>query len=311
MKIPALLLGFSLLAAGARAFAPHPSVLTVQYHDQMLPVVRVISTDPVVLVDGQEKRIRTEPLYLVQRVADFSPLDRVELVRMSLGGMRFAIVANAEDAAETTTRDQPRFGTTYLEATLRSKRTLTQGFIVAVAYSAASFTPGSPEFNPAQIIVHALPELPAGQEVAVKFSAASLKETGQMHYFVQIFDATGAEVPVGKMEAAWQYYSLLERAQLQGVIAKYRAKFSGTNHAAVPAMMARPIFREGLTLPTTPVSAVITISAEGTVSEVSVRGTENPELLRSITEALSGWLFLPQLKAGQPVATKVQIPLKF
>ena len=41
----------SLSAAG-----PHPTMLTVKYKDLMLPVVKLIGSDPVVLVDGKEKR---------------------------------------------------------------------------------------------------------------------------------------------------------------------------------------------------------------------------------------------------------------
>src|SRR4051794_33288487 len=72
MKRPVLLLGFAGLTAGVLGYAPYPSVLTVKYKDQLLPVTRVDGTDPFVTVNSKQVRIRSSPAYLVQDAAAFS-----------------------------------------------------------------------------------------------------------------------------------------------------------------------------------------------------------------------------------------------
>jgi len=67
-----LLLGFCLVAPGAWAAAPHPSMLTVKYGDQFLPVVKVRGDTPYVMLDGKERDIRTNPLYLLQDAPGYS-----------------------------------------------------------------------------------------------------------------------------------------------------------------------------------------------------------------------------------------------
>lgn len=71
MKILPLVLGVCLSGAALEAAAPHPTLLTVKYKDQLLPVAKVYGSDPVVLVSGKEKRIRTKVAFIPQRTAPF------------------------------------------------------------------------------------------------------------------------------------------------------------------------------------------------------------------------------------------------
>jgi len=306
-----LLAAFTLAAPLMHGYAPHPSILTVSYHDQMHKVVKVINTDPIIIVDGKEKRIRTEPLYLMQRAETFNFQDQVDLVRASLGGTRLSMVANKEDEADTSPREAPRFGTTYFEATLKSKRLLQGGFIAVVAYTDNSFDPSASNYNPPQIIVHDLPDLPAGDPTTVKFSSAAMQLDGHATYFIQVFDAQGVEVSAANLDSPAKYYARLERMKLQGAIQRYTAKYAGADHPAAPVMMAQPVFPAGLAAPKGAVSAVLTVAADGTVTEVQVRGVEDAAARKGISDALGGWLFLPQLKAGAPVPTRIQVPLQF
>jgi hypothetical protein len=59
-------------ACSALAFAPHPSVLTVKYDGQMLPVVKVSGDTPYVLVKGELQSVKSEPIYLIQDASGFS-----------------------------------------------------------------------------------------------------------------------------------------------------------------------------------------------------------------------------------------------
>ncbi len=311
MKKFLLVLGV-VLAGSLRASAPHPSVLTVKYRDQMLPVVKVIGTDPVVMVDGAEKRIRTEPSYLVQRADGYGP-GRVTARHVTAAGTELKIVASQDELQDGPGYGSsgPRFGTSYFEGRFTSRETLSGGFVVIVFYSPLTLGFSSNEMSLTEVVVHDLPVLPAGQEVDVKLSAAIPNGQPNLTFFFQIFDGHGREIVTNAMEPAWKYYAQRDRLKLVGVRTQYLEKFRGADHAAVPAVMARPVFREGVKTPQGEASALITVSADGVVTQVEVRGVEDTAARDDIANALGGWLFLPQLKGGVPVATKLQVPLEF
>ena len=47
------------------------------------------------------------------------------------------------------------------------------------------------------------------------------------------------------------------------------------------------------------------------MSAVNAGMVEDDSARNSLIEAMSGWLFLPKLKAGHPVSTYMQVPLQF
>jgi hypothetical protein len=310
---PALALGLLIvLSHTALAFAPCPTILTVKYKGQMLPVVRVIGTDPVVMVKGKEKRIRTEPLYLTQRAPGYAA-EQVEVAKMSLGGVELKQVVTPDEAV-TAPSIGPRFGMSYFEATLKAKQTLKDAFAVVMIYSPLDFVIQEkyPEANAhAEVIVHALPDLPAGRSVDVKFSAAIPDGKPRLTYFLQIFDRTGSEITTNALPHAWAYYHLRDLFTLKDARAKYIAQAQGAGHSLVPVVMPRPLLPEGTVAPSGNTAAILDVSAEGLVTHVELEGIQDPAAQRATAEALAGWMFLPQLEAGAPVATKVKVPLRF
>jgi hypothetical protein len=305
-----LLLATLVLALGtARAAAPHPSVLMVKVRDKMVPVVRVIGTDPVVLVDGQEKRIRTDPVYLIQRAEAYGE-GTVRIKQVSLGAVEIKNVATAADAQAgiTSVSEGPRFGTAYFQATITAKQFLHGSFIAIVVYG----DQGRPDVLPqSELIVHELPDLPAGQPVPVKLTAAIPNGQSHLRYFMQVFDATGRELYSNWSVDGWPFYAQREKIILHSQVEKYLARNPGANHALEPVLMARPIFPEGVAVPTAPAAAVLTVGPDGTVAHVDVQGISDPAASTCVGDTLSGWFFLPQLKQGAPVTAKVKIPLQF
>ena len=53
------------------------------------------------------------------------------------------------------------------------------------------------------------------------------------------------------------------------------------------------------------------VMEDGTVAHVDAGMIADDSARESVIQALSGWLFLPQLKAGQPVFFRVRVPLQF
>jgi hypothetical protein len=147
--------------------------------------------------------------------------------------------------------------------------------------------------------------------VTVEINLGVLNPPKDPSYFVLIFDSSGREVMTSGAEYAWEYFSLCDQARLKVAQKMYLEKFPSSDHDAVPAIMPKPIFPAGVAPPKQGLSAVLTIEASGIVSNVEIHGSPDPELNKSLAAALEGWLFLPRLKAGQPVPVRLEIPLKF
>jgi len=308
MKLPILLFGCCCLAPSLLAYAPHPTVLTVQYKDQMLPVVRLDGTDPFVLVDGKETRIRSNPVYLAQDAASFSD-NFVAASRGALGGTIHMHVLGDHDSSYDPTNAQN--GGIYFDVPLTAKQTIKGGYAVLVMYAPDTFANQPGHSNPAEVIVHELPELPAGQAVNVHFSARVLPRTAEPKFFVQIYDSFGQEVLTNDVQHAWKFYGLRDRARFDRGLEKYLAKFKAADHDAIPAITPKPLFKPGAVLPKGEFTVTLTVEADGTVSAVDAGSVADNGVRDSLTDAISGWLFLPKLKAGQPVSTYVQVPLQF
>jgi outer membrane biosynthesis protein TonB len=64
-------------------------------------------------------------------------------------------------------------------------------------------------------------------------------------------------------------------------------------------------------MPEGAVTVQLAITPEGLVDDVSLSEPYAPAVAKALQEALGGWLFLPRLKAGEPVRSTVRMPLKF
>ena len=293
----------SLSAAG-----PHPTMLTVKYKDLMLPVVKLIGSDPVVLVDGKEKRIRTEPTYQPQRIPDYSPAE-IALRNVSLGGVQIFVTVDGEQRTNgPVTGNQG--GLAEFRASVTAKQAMPQGFIAVVLYSEAMFASEAALFQP-QIVVHALPPLPAGVEVPVRVTSKMFTFTPGQKYFVQVFDQDGAEILTPFARQGWSYYASLEKLQLATVLKQYLIAQAGRNAPARPVVSVKPLLPPDATRPTTPITASFGVTAEGHVEDVRLSPAASAEIESAVRNAMGGWLFLPQIKAGTPVACRVEVPLRF
>jgi hypothetical protein len=55
----------------------------------------------------------------------------------------------------------------------------------------------------------------------------------------------------------------------------------------------------------------LSVSDEGIVTNVDAGMIADDRVRQSVIDALGGWLFLPKLKAGQPVYSYINVPLQF
>lgn len=301
--------GVLLLVAQAalQAAPPHPTVLMTMVDGAPRPVIKVIGTDPIVVVEGKERRIRTSPTYFAERAPRYGE-GTVEFKRFALNGTEVKRVRALTE--EPAMIERLVGGITFFEVTVVPSMELRGGSIAVVFYDAAFMTGLNSRPNP-QIIVHDLPVLAAGIEATVKFSAAVSGMNSFFVCFVHVFAAGGAELRSSYEGIAARYYARVEQAKLGAALELYQARFSQADHGAVPFVIIKPMLPAGVGTPTAPVTATFSVAENGWVSEVAITGTEDPALCAALEESLRGWLFLPRLKAGQPVASRVQMPLNF
>lgn len=307
MKALLILLAFGLLAASLTATPLHPSVLVVNYKPTPLPVVKVIETDPVVIVDGAEKRIRTQPEYRFDRALSFGP-GFVTFSQITFDGIPLEDV-NAPKPEKPKKYANPNNRVRHFETTVKSKLPLKGGFVAVTAF------PQGIGYSPLRdTVVHQLPDLAPDQEAKVSFATDMLRE-GDLHfelnYVVQIFDGNGYEVMTNQLKYASSFFAAGDRLQFLEIAEGYKKKFAGQDHAVAPCVQPPPVFPENYVKPEQPATATLTISAEGAVTSIVIDGLNDAALRQSYMDAFSGWLFLPKLKAGVPVPAKVKIPLQF
>ncbi len=297
MKSAPLLLGFCLLAPGLIAAPPHPTVLRVKYKDKMLEVVRVHRDDPYVIVDGHETLIRSKPLYFLENANGYSD-NFVQTPRSLSGKFQMRVLGDHY----FNDREGGISATITFEVPMTARKTIKHGFITIAIATTVGF---------GEIIVHGLPELPAGKPVKVKLEVHQMPSVNEPAYFAQIFDDEGREVRTPDLALAWSYYAQRDRARLAKAVESYVKKFPNADHELVPAFTPSPIFNSTAVLPTGEVTVELSVMEDGTVAHVDAGMIADDSARESVIQALSGWLFLPQLKAGQPVFFRVRVPLQF
>lgn len=282
----------------------------------MRPVLRVEGTDPVILYNGKEKQLRTEPIYVLDRASGYSD-HRVEFGAKTLSSQSSVASSGLISYTKGHGLDSDiapigfGHGVSIFTATLRTQQAINGGFAAVIIYSDTNLTEAAGLYNQTEIMVRELPDMPAGQEISLKFKCAVMSGGRSPRYFIQLFDRNGLEIPSNVMAHAWRYYALRDREQLKHILPGYLQQNSGATKGVTPAVMPKPFFPPDIALPKSSVEAVLDISTEGLVTEVNIIGLEPGALHAAITEALEGWLFLPRLEGGNPVAAKVQVPINF
>lgn len=288
-------LGLIISTTALLAQAPHPTVLRVKHGNQMLPVVRVKGDDPYVMMDGNETLIRSTPVYFLERADEYSD-NFVETPPGAMSGRMAMQVLGGHGTGGGVIN-----GSISINITMKARKTIRHGFLTFAMLS----------FLGRDIIVHELPDLPAGQEVPVKLEVHSLPSLPNPIVFSQIFDERGLEVPTSDMTLAWDYYSQRDRANWAKSVADYQNQHENMNHQAVPVYTPSPSLGPDIETPKGDIVATLSVSADGTVSQVDVGPIEDESARSSVSQTLSGWLFLPKLKSGRPVPTKIKVPLQF
>lgn len=308
LTLPVLSLPWLAFAAPPSVLPPHPTVLLADYKGTPRSVVGVTGTDPrVVADDGQIKRIRTDVSFRAARAANYGE-GFIQFKSQQASGMRF--VATYDAAGDPNTGGGLIASTGYYEATILPREDHRDCFIALIAYDSA-FLSGRSDRPNAQIVLHDLPDLVGGKETKIAFTSPMFSGLSGYYYFSMIF-SNGFELRSNLTDAGERYFRQLEIVQHAATVARYRDQFATADHAAAPTLTVAPTWPSGISLPTsaTPYTAQLSVTAAGLVDDVQITPELTSEARTELVRALHGWLFLPRLQAGQPLPTRINLPLK-
>jgi hypothetical protein len=302
-----LVLTFIVPVGFALAIPPHPTVLLVELNGLSAPVVGVVTTDPVVSVDGKDRRIRFEPSFSAARAPHFAD-GHVEFKRVGFNGVVLKSIVNPGD--DPATSGGFMGGTSYFEASIVPSIDIKNGFIAIVMFD-PRFLAGEVNDPATEILIHDLKNLPARKETVVKFSTRLPVRRNQSTTFPLVFQAGGAELPSNFSLLIARYFTRVEQVRLATLVSDYRAKYDTVDRAASPVLKIQPTLPAGVALPLEAIMATVTVGENGHVQDVQIPDGLDSQVSIALRETLRGWLFLPRLRGGQPISTRVQIPLTF
>lgn len=280
------------------AAPPHPTQVKVIYKDQPWPIIHLTKVDPIVLMDGREKRIRQRVTYYPERAQAFGP----GYVNVSLESL--------SAQPNTFTRVDLGAGIVNINMTLESATDLRGGFMLVSATKPQKEHERG-RWPETYFLAHELPDLKAGIATVVEQRLVLMDAEIGMNCFIQLFDAQGREIPTNVMQSAWDYYHEQEIRQLQSALPEYLKKYAGQSRGAFPVVRPTPYLTNKGTLLPPNARALLTVSPHGRVTMVALEGISDKTIAGEIREALRGWLFFPRLSEGEPIETQIEVPLQF
>ncbi len=294
-------------AADTPVFAPHPTLLVAEWKKERVPVVGAVSTDPVVRRNGKEERLRHDPAYFAERAPYYAP-GRIEFEGVGFAGV-YRRGADGGGIHPDPDREPVRGAAAFL-AKLKSDTELKGAFLAIVVCNARLLDADAPE-QETQIIVRALPDLPAGKTTEVGFQTQLPARRGKFEYLTLVFAPGGAEIESNLSHHTARYFAAVERAQLAVVRDAYLKRNPAANTGAQPVLRIQPALPAPAALAGKTVTATLTVSAAGLVEDLVLSDDVDPVNAPALRATLGGWLFLPKLENGTPVPARLAIPFKF
>jgi len=311
MWLPALSLCMVILDGSVFAedqkSPPHPTLLLAEFHGKTYPVISVEKDDPVILVDGKKLRLRTNVPLSTERASRYVGM-KAEMANVRANILQLVTATSELDFEKVKdTKGATIAGFVEFSADITPAEQLTDCYIALFAVD-DGFLRGESERPNAQLRVHHIDNLPGGVTTSVKFSSSPFLSGQKMRAFALLFSA-GNEVATNASPNAWRYFGLRERIVHRSAVRQWLKENKGRTKPVTPMLQIPPLFQSTEGFPTD-ASATLIVAADGTVSHVGLNGFDRAaeDILRS---TLSAWLFLPAMKDGNPIESRVAVPLRF
>lgn len=191
----------AVFATPVFATVPASAVLTVKYKGEMRPVVKVIGSDPVVMFNGHDKRIRTKTRYQPQTGGEFSA-QKLEIVSASFDGTQSLEIPKYSVAVMRKTGDTQGGGgsSSYnqpeINLTLKAPQTLKGAFIVIGVRAPYDHEDVFAKIDDdKRLVVRALPTLSAGTATSITITDRNLTfPWTEPDLSILVFDAQGHQI---------------------------------------------------------------------------------------------------------------------
>jgi TonB family protein len=303
--------GFVLAAviSVAQKSAPlHPTLLLAEYKGAMHKVVAVEKEEPVILVDGHKKTLRGNIPLSTERLAGYCGT-QASITAIGISGVQVVSAMSDFGAEEAATKPRGTLGG-FVEfaATITAAQNLADCYLALIAVD-DSFMDGTTDRPNSQIRIRQITDLRAGEATAVEFSTSPFLVNGKARIFALLF-SDGEEVSIPQTEAARQYFQRREQVIHAASVKRWVEKNRSASQPVQPLLQIPPLLASTADIPHE-VTATLTISPAGTVSDVELSRRLPDPADETLRTTLKAWLFLPKIQDGVATTARVTVPLNF
>lgn len=274
------------LALNTEAVAQY--TLFVKQHEKFSPVVAIVATEPQIAADGKvetAQQSRNGYIYALGQAKSYAPyFITVRSLNIIAQGQEMNPAGVPVDRSLAITAEfetaQP-LKNVFLALEVKGE---TQKINTLIAHEVGGLKPGSP--------------------VSVHFLVPFYASLGDCHATLHLFSG-GPEVLHSNMPPAQIEHELdlMVQKGIEGVMNAPPQPFIGPTPEYPAALLGKN--ESGS------VTIALGISPTGAVLDPVVKEATLPEFGESALKAIRQWRFLPRIKDGKPVATKVVLPLTF
>ncbi|HUJ42277.1 MAG TPA: energy transducer TonB [Opitutaceae bacterium] len=279
----ALVIAFALIRQASAQVT-----LFVKQDDKFFPVVAMTGTSPQIMVDGKvvtPQLTGTNYAYALGKAKAYAPI--VLIVN------KLSMVVPSHTGSQTTIGGETVDTELNINAIIESARPVRDVFLAIEVKGDQS------KYN--TLITHEVGNLKSGTPVTVDFTApiatAFTSSTTVFHLFAGGSEVLHTAMPSGQVE---REIDQMVQNQTNGV----------QNAEPAPLICPAPAYPADQT-GTGKATVVFTITATGAVTNPVLQDATSPEFGDAALKAVSRWRFLPRMKDGQPVASRVALPLIF
>lgn len=292
----------------------HPTVIIANIKGRQYPVTAASAEFAEITVEGRRERLFSDQSYSTPRAAGFAP-----------GFIQFK-AQNASSTIRTMTDRFRNYGDASdvdvpagimsesgnYACTIVSSGEIADCYIAVIFYlvnGTGDLVPGS-----TAIAFRQVGDLAAGRETRVTIDCGYVVRAGRGrgHYFPLAF-SRGREIRTDQCENSARFLRHGEMETHAALLAQYRKDNPASDRPASAYLRFQPELPVGVdprSLPST-VTANFSVTETGEVDDVELDQVLDAKVEKEIRRALDGWLFLPRLRKGLPVRSRITVPLSF
>jgi hypothetical protein len=305
------------LGLGSRALAlalgtpPHPTLLSAEHQNAMHPVVDAAKDRAVVSVAGGLKTLPALTPLQVARAARYHPVRAriepqvIERIRYGLADLSMQQIQAQDIKVSVEVTAEADVPDAYLLV-------ICEDLLAVASGQPARPTPrlqkiGSLRAEETEYVEFTL-RATSPQRFPGRAPAPGGDGSDQRLYW-QLF-SEGVELRTNLSDEVAPFHRRREEQALALAVAAWLRENARGDRGAQPFLQIPPLLGGKEGLPAS-VVAMLTVAPNGMVSGVSLDPTPAAEPRAALESALGGWLFLPAVKAGLAVESRIRVPLKF